>query len=356
MFFNLFYFIVLAALGFCAITPICMYLKKNIISEYKLKNDVWIYMWILSFIFTTALYFLLPNFNDLISEIKYIRIFLAFILSAFIYAAHLLEMRKTEFFVICLSSAVATFLIPNNILVFEGNIPFIADRLIIFAGIFLITFFAKILNGMSAVFALFMLTCLLGISLISLLEGLPLAFGFIAFALTGIWLGFLRYNWYPSELFLTDGACTSAGFLLANFFVYSCQEFAGSSMLILCAYLISEIIWVVTRRYIFRIKEPDFYNNTSYFCAYLKDITVPAILVAIYKIGIINIIFAGFQIYSPNMFSLPVFSVVVNMWLLNTMCNASESKLSLKDVNKAFIQDIKDEVSNIKQSLEKDKK
>lgn len=356
MFLNLFYFILLSAVSFGVSTPFFAYTAKNTYTKYTFSRDPWIYIWALSLILTTATYFFTPDFNDTIANISYTRILITFVLSAFIYMAHLFETEKLEYLIIAASSAFIAYLIPNDTLIFEGNLPLFTERLIIFCIIFFITFFAKVLNGMSAIFAIFMLTGLFGICLVSLIAGLPLAFGFVAATLSGIWLGFIRYNWYPSEIALNDGACTSAGFLLSNFFLFASQEFAGPSMCILCTYLIAETLLVLTRRYILRIKEPDFYNNSAYFLSYTKDIDIDAILVAIYKIGAINIIFAGFQIYAPNAFSLPVFSLVINLWLLNMMYNASEKTLSIKQTKNALVQDVKDGIQNIKNSLTKDKK
>ncbi len=347
MLLNMIFFFGLLTFTFLLSMPIFLRISKNNNPEYSLKKDSWLYLWGLSFAIVSILYFLLPDYNDIIVTVKYINIATIFILSAFIYLAFLLENNTLLHTITIISAAIATYLIPDNVVIFNSYIPLIAERLIIFTVVFLFTSFAKILNGMSAIFTIFILTGLVGTSIISIVGGLPLIFGFTASALSGIWLGFLRFNWYPSELRLTDGACASAVFLLTNFFLYGTFEFSGPSMLILSSYLIAETIWVIVRRYLWHIKEPDLFNNTAYFTSYTRDISIDAILVSIIKIAIVNIIFACFQLYSTNPISIPFFSIIVNLWLLNILYNACEENLSIKETNVAFLQEIKSGLDTI---------
>ncbi len=349
------YFLGLIILGFLVSLPIFIYIVKHKSQNYSLKNDPWIYMWLLGYAMASVAYFMLPDFKDSIVSLGYSYIAVPFILAAVLYVLFLLELNALFYIGMVVSSAVVAYMIPSDVLIFENKVPFIADRLIVFASILSVTFFAKILNGMSAVFGIFVLTGLLGTTFVSALGGAPLLFGCIAVLIAGVWIGFLRYNWYPSEIALTDGACSSAAFLLACFFLYNSFEMAGSSMLILLAYLVAEILWVIVRCYIFRNKEPEFYNNTAYFLSYTRDISVDAILVAVSKIAVINLIFACFQIYSPNAFSVPLFTLIVDLWLLNMLYRASEPDLSLKETNEEFINGIKDGFKTIAGSFKKGK-
>ena len=352
---NTLYFCILGTVCFFIFLPIFSYLSKYSLTEYKIGKDPWVYMWGGSFLVVSILYFVLPDMQDIIVDVEYKNIFISFILAALIYIAYVVEIKWLLSSLIVISAAVITYLIPDNVLIFEKQIPFVYDRLIVFSVILLVTFFAKILNGMSAIFGIFMLTGLCGSVLVSLVGGLPLAYGFIASALVGLWFAFLRYNWYPSEVELSDGACCSAAFLLCCFFVCASCEFAGPSVLVLLAYIFAEILWVVVRTYILRIKEPYLSNNTAYYSSYVKDINIYAILVSVAKIGVINIIFSAFQVYSINSFSIPVFSLVVNLWLLNMLYNAGEKELTLKETNEAIINEVKNSIKTIGDTFKKGK-
>ncbi len=352
---NALYFCILGTVCFLISLPIFIYISKNNFPEYKISKDPWVYMWGGSFFVVSVLYFVLPDMQDIIVNVEYRNIFISFILAALIYVAYVVEIKWLLSSLIVISAAVVTYLIPDNVLIFENQIPFIYDRLIVFSAILLVTFFSKILNGMSAIFGIFMLTGLCGSVLVSLVGGLPLSYGFIASALAGLWLAFLRYNWYPSEVELSDGACCSASFLLSCFFLYASCEFAGPSMLILSTYFIAEILWCVVRRYVLRLKETYLYNNTAYFSSYMKDISISAILISVIKIGIVNVIFATFQVYAINSFSIPVFSLVVNLWLLNMLYNAGEKELTFKETNEAIINEVKNSIKTIGDTFKKGK-
>ena len=355
MFLSLLYCLGISFTSFAVLIPLFAWLGKNLTGQYEIKKDVWIYMWLFSLALISGLYFFLPDFKDVIVTINYSKILMMFGLSAFIYIAFLLELNWLFYLSMIISAAVVTWLLPSDMAIFENKVPLLAERLIIFSSLLALTFFTKILNGMSAIFGIFVLTVLLGICVISLIGGLPVSYGILAAGLSGMWLYFLRYNWYPSEIYLTDGACSSAGFLLGCFILCGAQELAGPSLISLLVYLVAEILWVLIRTYILRIKEPEFYNNTAYFTCYKKDISVSAILVAISKLGLINIIFATFQIYAINPFTIPVFMVVVNLWLLNILFRANDEEVGFKQANKVLIEDIKDGLKTIGDSFKKGK-
>ncbi len=354
MFLNLLYCIGLIGVGFICSLPMLYSLSKTISFEYTVKKDVWTYMWLLSLVFVLGLYFILPDFHDMIHEFECGKTLVVFILSAFIYVAFLIEVRWLFYVTMAISSAIVTFLFPDTGLIFEGYLPFWVEKLIVFTFVFFITFFIKILNGMFTIFPIFVLSGLLGMSFISMLGGAPLFFGLLASLLIGMWLAFLRFNYF-GEIALNEGACASAGFLLAVFFVQGAIELSGPSMLVLLSYLVAEVLWVLIRRFLWRIKEQELYYNTAYFVCYTKDITSHAIIVSIVKIGIINVIFSCFQLYAPNPFSIPVFALAVNLWLLNILYHASENNLSFSRTNENFFEELKNEFNVVKETLKRRK-
>jgi hypothetical protein len=78
-------------------------------------------------------------------------------------------------------------------------------------------------------------------------------------------------------------------------------------------------------------------------------------VVSVVKIGIVNVIFSCFQLYAPNPFSMPIFTLVVNLWLLNMLYHASENNLSFKETNEAFVDDVKKGLSTVKEAFKRRK-
>ena len=78
-------------------------------------------------------------------------------------------------------------------------------------------------------------------------------------------------------------------------------------------------------------------------------------MVSIVKIGIINVIFSCFQLYAPNPFSIPVFALAVNLWLLNILYHASENNLSFSRTNENFFEELKNEFNVVKETLKRRK-
>lgn len=356
MFLNLLYVFLLVFLGYILIRTVLFWVQKSSVmpSDYNILKDPWIYM----FLFMTAglagLPFL-PDFQDSIFPLDSLFLWLPAVLALVIYVVFLLEIDWLFYLMVLVSSSILVAAVPDSVNFFDGVLPFWTDRFAAVIIIFVMVGGAKILNGMSAIFGIFMLTVVFGSVLLGLIGGIPLPLAFLSAFWSGIWLGFLNLNWYPSRISLNDGACASAMFLTIWLLLCSTMELAGASCLALIAYFVAECLWVFVRRCIFNLKEADLSGNTAYMSVYRRNIDIPAVDVAVAKIGVINIIFAVFQLYSPNAYSIPLFILLVDLWLLNLLYNANEENKTINQINREFMNNVKEGLDSIKNSFKKGK-
>lgn len=354
---NLVYVLILTLAGFTASRlAFALINPETEQSDYSFRKDPFVALYLLMAAGIAAIYFFGPAFSDFIFPMTSLAVFLPLIFAALIYGIFLLEMDGLFNIAVIVSALAVAFLLPEKALVFEGLLPWGADHLLAAFILAVIALGAGVLNGLSGVFGLQCTAVALGISAVALIGGLPMVFGLWGAYLGGVWLGFINFNWYPEKIRLNRGACVSAAFLLGCTALRGAAEFSGPSMLILEMYFIAELIWIVTHRYVFNQRRPDWADNASYMSVFESGVTVPAINVAVAKIVAVNIILGCFQLFAPNAFSIPLFALLVNLWLINLLNNAAAGEEnSLKAANRALVKNVKDGLKEIKESLKKDK-
>lgn len=356
MFLNVIYMFVLMLGSFILSRSVLHLFKSNNLDQnYHIWKDPWLYLFLLIMLGITAIYFLIPNNFDFVSEFKYTTLATYFALSALIYIIFLFETELLTFVGVALSAAVIAWIAPSDFLLLESAVPFWADRLIIATILILMTYGCRLLNGMDGVLALQLSAIALGMSIFALLGGLPLMLGFISAYLLGIWLGYLHLDWYPSSLHLHDGAALSGGFLVGCLMLTGANELAGPSLFLLNMYIWVEIVWTLVRRYIYQKRSPDWFEDTAYWSIFETGINIPSIDWGIFKILTLNTLMAVFQLYSPMPYSFIVFVTLFNLWYLNIMYTAQSGKVTFKDANKEFIENIKKGFEEIKETIDKDK-
>ena len=67
-------------------------------------------------------------------------------------------------------------------------------------------------------------------------------------------------------------------------------------------------------------------------------------------------IFAGFQLLAANAYSFPIFTLVVNAWLLGILYRVDEGKKTLKEINREVFKNVKEELANVKKNINRGKK
>ena len=355
---NLIYGVLLICTGFVCSRLVLNFLKNEseTAGQYVFNRDSWLYMFMLMCVGLFSVFFLMPDFNDIIVPIKAVSLWVLLGLSLVIYIAFLMETDWLLYVTVAVSSLILTFMVPNDILLFGGLVSFWIDRLIAAAIIFIFTASAQWFNNLPGIFAIQSLTITIGLCVIAIVGGVSHILGFAGACLAGIWLGYLHLNWFPEWLKINNGACVSAMFIFSGLLLDGALEMAGPSMLILVMYPLTEIIWSLVRRYIFSVKQRDWQDNTAYMSIADKGVMAETVGTAVAKIGLVNVVLACFQLFSVNGFSIPLFAFVADLWLLGMLYNADEKNPSFKEINRDFINNVKGGLKNIKQSVGKGKK
>lgn len=322
----------------------------------KLKQDTYLPIYFISFTASLALFFTNQNTYDFIYKPQYYSLVAAILCAGIIYLVSLFNKTSKLTPVIILASAVGcSFLIPNGFLLFEGNIPAILDRIIIIAIWSAFSFCYKYLNGIDGILSTQNLTIGLGILLISLLGGAPALVGNYAIILIAITAAFMIFNWYPARIILKPGACNAWGFIVAWLILQASQEGSGSCCLIFCLFFIIEVVWAVALKLSWRPQYKNIVANTNYYQANVSGLAPNFICNAVLKLQTILLIFGTFQIYAPNSISLPALCLIMSVWFISKIKNWQEERQSFKEINHSFIQEVKENVDDLKKHLKKDK-
>lgn len=297
---------------------------KNDMQIYKFKKDPYLYIFCILATSFFSVFFITPDFSDSVASepMSAFFLFTNFILAALIYVCFLLEIKKPLIAMIFISSLLSSFLFINpDSLPSISFIPWQLEVLGIGLLMGAVTFSAKLLIGLPGIFSLIMSMSSLGLIIISAAGGLPLIISLMATAFFGIFASTFQFNRQEVTLPINEGAMMSATFLFCTLLLQGINELAAPSMFILIIYFIVELLWSLFKQYILSNKEPDLYFNTIYWSAFQKGLFVSSVHTILFKLCIVNIILATFELHMPNAVSLPLLAFVINCWLLSKMYN-----------------------------------
>lgn len=349
--------IILFAVGFVFSKLFMELCKVDVDNQenFKLYQESWLYLGGLSIVGMLGIFYFIPDMQDVIVPVRAYELPVICLLSVLIYFVFLFDVKWLYYATILLSSAVMVSFVPTDVSIFGGLTPWWAERLILVAVIAVWVLGLRNLNGLSGVFGINATAISAGVAIVAAVGGMPLYLGMMGLYLAGVWLGFLNLNWYPSKVFLNSGSCAAAAFLLAWILLKGTLELAGPSVVILMMFFITETLWMLCERYIFNIKKTDICEDSAYFSAFEKGLNVVVIGVSIVKINIVNVIFATFQLFAANSYSFPIFTFVVNLWLLGLLYRVESNNKTLKEINKEVIKNVKDGLQSVKDSITKNK-
>lgn len=329
--------------------------KGSIFSKYSLKKDSYLYILLMFAIGLISVVYFVPDMHDAVIPIKTHQIVLCILFSALIYLFFLLETTWLLNLGIFFFSILSCFLFLNPAsLILTNLIPWQAEILIFGVVFALITLSSKVLIGLPGIFSTYMSTVCVSLIFIAFAGGIPFYIAFIAALMVGVWLAALQVNFYDFNFKINEGIVLSSTFLLCSLFLIGINELAAPSMLILAVYPIAESLISLMREYILKQRQTNLYQNSVYFKTFQKGVPIEALHTLLLKLGIINGGFALFQLYAPNVFTLPLIAFVINLWLLGKLSQSDKGDVSLKETNAQMIQNIKQEIQEIKQGLKKD--
>jgi hypothetical protein len=308
-----------------------------------------IYIWLFYGIGCLGAYFLTDN-NDFIEPLTLTRLLLPLGLSVLIYVASLF---LADFgFAVALSIAVIILVLAQPL--GEGSsfpeLPNWSVRIgtIVFGILF--CWFYKLMNSTAQSFIIPILAILFGISILSTLGAAPMFCALCAAVFMGLLTAYLSINFYGEKIDLDSGSCTVIAFLIFSILVTNIGEFCFASCLIFTTVFWVELLAALWHRY-FVTHEGSLMENSNYYLAATKY-SHNILALNIFKICAICIFLGWFQLFSINTFSLPLVALLIIMWLNSSFGRSSiDEPKNLKEINQAFVQDLKQNIQTAKDAL-----
>lgn len=137
--------------------------------------------------------------------------------------------------------------LPQDCLIFQGSLPFWADRLVALLGYVWFVNLFNFMDGIDGISGVESAAIALGLALLALLTGQMTAMAQPAVLLAAA-LGFLVWNWHPAKLFLGDSGSVPLGFLLGWLLLNLAGHGHLAAALILPLYYLTDATITLIRR------------------------------------------------------------------------------------------------------------
>ncbi|MCG5239090.1 MraY family glycosyltransferase [Azospirillum doebereinerae] len=138
--------------------------------------------------------------------------------------------------------------LPGDGLVFQGVLPFWADRLVAAIGWLWFVNLFNFMDGIDGLAGSETATIGAGLALVAALAGLSPALGLYGVAAAGAALGFLMWNWHPAKLFMGDVGSVPLGFALGWLLLSVAAAGFWPAALLLPAYFLADATFTLLRR------------------------------------------------------------------------------------------------------------
>ncbi len=334
-----------------------MFLKTQRNADTALSpfHSIFIVLCPLIFLAAAAIYFQTLPQEDFLYPLSFPEICLAGCLSLLVYFLAFFSPRPLYSFLgILLSMAVISLFVPREFLLFDGSLPFAADRILL---VFIFSFFCfgfKYLNGIEGLLNLHFIFSMLVIFLLSLVEGVPVALGLTALAIIGILSAFQIFNAYPARLQLNTAESAGLGFIITWITLKATIEGAAACCLTFNLFYIYTVAAAVIAKFSLRPDRQNITTNTGYYRALIKGLSPADICSTVGRLLLFLTIISAFQLYAPNWYSIPLFSLLAVIWFSEQLKNWDKKNPTLKEINNDILNEFKNNIDEIKNNLRKD--
>lgn len=262
------------------------------------------------------------------------------------------SLQKFSPLIIFAASFMAVYFIPNIYLETNFPINIYLSKAIFVLGIFTIVNIFKYINTVDGIVVAQNGAIGIGVIMLFLTGAVPTLFGFYGGIIISIFTALFIFNRYPAQIKLDDAFIKGFAFILVWLLVKCGQEISIAASLILIGFLIMEVFFATAKKLTFFDKYKDIEKNTFQYEASILGFHPNTIKNAVIKILMISIFLSACQLFSPNDFSVIIFSMIVITWLLFQMKVERQAK-KLKNINKNFVKDMKENINEIKNLVNK---
>ena len=313
-----------------------------------------LYIGMYYFLGTVCGYFLADN-RDFIEPLTFMRAFLPICLAVVIYVTWLLG--SGLIFNIVLAGAIITLVLAQPL--GEGtpvpNWPNWCVRFFAIVVGFIFCRFYTIMTSTAQAFYIPLLMMLLGIIILSILGAAPMFSAIIAALYMGILSACFVIDYYGFKVGIDEGSCAAIAFLVFSLMMLQFGEFSFISCLMFGMVFAAELLTALWYKYINKHSENLVENSNFYAAATKYSFSVLAMNIA--KICAVCLFLGWFQTFSVNNYSMPLILLFIILWLnYNFGRTAVGEKRKLKDINREFVSDLKQNIQEAKEALNAVKK
>lgn len=306
----------------------------------------------LSFAF---LFYQISNQQDFIYNLSWANILLPLLGSALIYVSwRFVRSAHIATLMMFFCSASAYFFQPDEFSIASTIAPWLSG-LLLCLGLFFFTFFYPYISGIDGILGLQTASIGLGIFALSLLGGVPTLLGGFGLSLGAIFCAFLIFNWYPAKLSLTKGGAHAIGFIIGWLMLCGTYEGSGPAVIIFAMFFVVEILSALLKKMTLRPEYANLTANTNCYEANLSGFPPSSISANIFRLLLILLMMGCFELYAPNAYTIPLFTMVVTIWYLSKIKNWQTSGKTIRELNQDLMIEIKNNLNNVKNQINKEK-
>lgn len=336
-----------AAVMFCA--------KKNFfLHQYNFRYDPFIYLFAILCFGTFCAVGFVPDARDAIVDPSVLKCAYGFVVGLGLYVYSLFDEKKLFKLLIVVASLVGAFLsISSDAVMIVHVIPPFVFTLLCGVVMALFALSCGVLSRLLGVFETVISVMLFGVILLFAVHGLPFYIALAACVWLGVWVVLRQMNIAQNTSLLASNGCIVTAFVFAMTFVtVGVNELCVSSMMILMTYPFCE--WVVALVMIDILKRTPavLSEQTIYFRAFEKGLPQETLYVALLKLNILNVMLAGFQLFSPNALTLPLIAIALDGWLMKKLYYFDEPDLTLKAANAQVVDNVKKSIHDARKKMD----
>ena len=322
--------------------------------QFKPYMSPILYIWLFYTIGSMGVYFLLEN-RDFIEPLTLWRVILPPVLALVIYIG---SMFCSRMMFNVLLAAVITALVWSQPLG-QGTplpmLPNLAVKVIIAVIGFVFCRYYTLMYSSIQAYTVPLLMILAGFSVLSALGAAPMFVAICAGLLFGILGAYLALNYNEEKIGLDEGSCVTIAFL-----VFAIMSYTGGEFCFVSGVMFSMVFWAELAAALWSklviTHSGSLAENSNYYTAGQKY-APHALALNILKICVIALFLGWFQLFSVNNYSLPLIAFLLILWLNHSLgSNSVDEPQNLREINQAFVADIKKNIQQAKEALQATKK
>ncbi len=314
--------------------------------QFKLYMLPFPYLWLFCACGTVGAYFLTDR-QDFIEPLTALRVWLPLALAMLVYLLSLLNITWLFSVAVIAAATAVVWIQPLGAGTAFPALSELQLRLImaVFGAIFCL--FYKIMNSTVQAFVIPAVMTLVGICVLTALDAAPLYSALCAIMLAAVLTAYLSINFYEVKIDLDDGACAAIALLIFNLLIMHIGEFSLPSCLVFTVVFWAELIMAVWHKFVV-YHGGDLSENTNY-CMAARKFPFGVLGMGIFRISAIVLFLGWFQLYAVNPYSLFIVALIIALWLNNSLGRPQEEPKTLKEINREFVQNLKQNIAETKE-------